>query len=110
MILILLGVGIHMYNLDLWGPEPKDSDPWVIAHRGASGIAPENTLVAIERAIDMQVDFIEIDIHQSKDGEIVLMHDATLDRTTNGTGPISDYTLVEVKKAGCRIMAWLAIY
>ena len=98
MILILLGVGVHIYNLDLWGPESKDSDPWVIAHRGASGIAPENTLAAIERAIEMQVDFIEIDIHQSKDGEIVLMHDATLDRTTDGMGAISDYTWAELKK------------
>ena len=98
IVLILLGVGIHIYNKDLWGEVSRNADPLVIAHRGASGIAPENTLLAIQKAIEMNVDFIEIDIHLSKDGEIVLMHDATVDRTTDGEGAISDYTLAKLKE------------
>jgi glycerophosphoryl diester phosphodiesterase len=70
----------------------------VVAHRGASGVAPENTLAAIRKALETSADFIEIDIHQSKDGEVVVMHDATVDRTTNGTGQIADLTLAELKQ------------
>ena len=69
-----------------------------IAHRG--GIVPgypENTLKAFERCIDIGVDFIELDLRVSKDGEIVIIHDETLDRTTNGSGSVADYTLQELK-------------
>ncbi|WP_207436160.1 glycerophosphodiester phosphodiesterase [Sabulibacter ruber] len=70
----------------------------VIAHRGASGIAPENTLPAIKKALETSADFIEIDVHQSKDGQVVVIHDPTVDRTTNGTGRVADLTLAELKK------------
>ncbi|WP_082780295.1 glycerophosphodiester phosphodiesterase family protein [Rufibacter sp. DG15C] len=70
----------------------------VIAHRGASHQAPENTLAAIKKAIETEADFIEIDVHLSKDGEVVVIHDATVDRTTNGTGQIANLTLEELKK------------
>lgn len=70
----------------------------LVAHRGASDIAPENTLAAIRKALDSPADFIEIDIHQTKDGELVLMHDASLNRTTNGKGAIAEYSLAEIKK------------
>jgi glycerophosphoryl diester phosphodiesterase len=68
------------------------------AHRGASGVAPENTLAAIQKALDSPADFIEIDIHQTRDSQLVVMHDATLNRTTNGKGTIVDYSLAEIKK------------
>ena len=58
----------------------------VFAHRGASGYAPENTLVAIKKAIEMKADGIEIDIQLTKDGKIVVMHDWKVDRTTTGRG------------------------
>ena len=72
--------------------------PLVIAHRGASGTAPENTLIATQKALEMGADMVEIDLHMSKDGEVIVIHDATLDRTTNGSGLVKDHTLEELKK------------
>jgi glycerophosphoryl diester phosphodiesterase len=69
-----------------------------IAHRGASGLAPENTIAAIEAAIDMGADMIALDVHITKDGHVVVFHDLKLDRTTNGTGLIHDFTLGELKQ------------
>jgi len=70
----------------------------IIGHRGAAALEPENTLLSIERAMDIGVDAVEIDVHLSKDKELVVIHDATVDRTTNGTGPVSSYTVQEIKK------------
>ena len=69
-----------------------------IAHRGASRQYPENTLLAFRKAIEQGVDYLEMDLHLTKDREIVVMHDETLDRTTNGTGYIWDQTLEELRK------------
>lgn len=69
----------------------------VQAHRGASGYAPENTLPAFQMAVDMNADGIECDIHLSKDGHFIVCHDETVDRTSNGTGLISEMTLDEIK-------------
>ena len=70
----------------------------IIAHRGASFFLPENTLLSIGNALDRGVGMVEIDVRQSRDGEIVVFHDATLGRTTNGTGMVKDKTLLELKK------------
>ena len=70
----------------------------VVAHRGFSGAAPENTLIAFEKAIAIGSDMIELDVHLSRDGEIVVIHDETLERTTNGKGMVVDHTLKELKK------------
>src|SRR5271154_2810746 len=72
--------------------------PWIIAHRGASGHAPENTLAAFERAVELGAQFIETDIHLTRDARFVAIHDKTLDRTTNGHGPVRDLTLAELLK------------
>lgn len=72
--------------------------PLVVAHRGASAYEPENTLLAIKRAIELKADGIEVDVHQTKDKELVVIHDATVNRTTNGRGYIKDMTLEEIKK------------
>jgi glycerophosphoryl diester phosphodiesterase len=72
--------------------------PWVIAHRGASGHAPENTLAAFERAVALGARFIETDLHLSRDARFVAIHDATLERTTNGTGNVRDSTLAEIRR------------
>jgi len=69
----------------------------VAAHRGNSRWFPENTLVAFESAFTLPVDQMEIDLHMTKDGEIVMMHDHAVDRTTNGTGLVRDLTLKEIK-------------
>lgn len=70
----------------------------VIAHRGFSGEFPENTRIAFQKAIEVGSDMIELDIRFSKDGRLVVMHDATLERTTNGEGKVADYTLKELKE------------
>ena len=69
-----------------------------IAHRGASGDQPENTLAAISKALEIKVDIIEIDVRVCKTGELVVFHDLTLERTTNGSGLIADAPLEEPKK------------
>jgi glycerophosphoryl diester phosphodiesterase len=70
----------------------------VAAHRGDWRNAPENSLQAYKLAIEEGVDIIEVDLNKTKDGVIVIMHDGTIDRTTDGTGKPSDYTLAELKK------------
>ena len=69
----------------------------ICAHRGASTTHPENTLTAFEEAIRLGCQMIEFDVAITKDNEIVLMHDLTIDRTTNGTGKVADLTLAELK-------------
>lgn len=66
------------------------------AHRGASGFAPENTLPAFEVAKMLNVDGIELDVHMTKDGELVVLHDETIDRTSDGSGWVKDFTLAEL--------------
>lgn len=70
----------------------------VVAHRGDWRNYCENSLEAIQSCIDMGVDIVEIDLAQTKDGELILMHDRKLDRTTSGKGLVSDYTLAEIKE------------
>ena len=71
--------------------------PLVIAHRGDTAAAPENTLAAFAAAIDAGADGIELDVHPSRDGALVVHHDHYLDRTTNGAGLVSDHTLAELR-------------
>jgi len=70
----------------------------VTGHRGSGFLEPENTVRSIRRAIDLGVDQVEVDVHLSKDGKLVIIHDETLDRTTNGHGFVRDYSLAELKK------------
>ena len=88
----------HLLFTSLLMAQENPHKPLVIAHRGASGSAPENTLVATQKALEMGADMVEIDLHMSKDGEVMVIHDATLKRTTNGTGLVKDHTLEELKK------------
>jgi glycerophosphoryl diester phosphodiesterase len=68
-----------------------------IGHRGAKGYEPENTLISFQKALDMQVDGIELDVHLSADGELMVVHDETIDRTTNGKGFVNKLSLRELK-------------
>lgn len=70
----------------------------IVAHRGFSGIYPENTLLAFQKAVELGVDFIELDIHQTLDKEIVVCHDEKIDRTTDGNGYIKEMNYEEIKK------------
>lgn len=71
--------------------------PLIIGHRGASAGAPENTLAAFALAQEQGADGVELDVQFSADGQIVIMHDATVDRTTNGTGRVTDLTLAQLQ-------------
>lgn len=77
---------------------PNDKNILVAAHRGDWRNEPENSLRGYQLAINMGVDIIEVDLNKTSDGVIVIMHDGTIDRTTNGKGKPSDYTLAELKK------------
>ncbi|EJG00721.1 glycerophosphodiester phosphodiesterase [Flavobacterium sp. F52] len=68
-----------------------------IAHRGAKAYEPENTLQAFQKALDLNSDGIELDVHLSSDGYLIVIHDETIDRTTNGKGLVNDFTLAELK-------------
>jgi len=70
----------------------------IIAHRGASALEPENTLRSISQAFQLNVDMVEVDVHQSNDGELMVIHDTLLDRTTNGTGLVREKTLSQLKE------------
>jgi len=72
--------------------------PLVIAHRGESATAPEQTLVAFELAAELGADMIEADVRRTPDGRLVLLHDALLDRTTDGRGPLSALSFDELRQ------------
>lgn len=69
----------------------------IAAHRAANEFAPENTLAAMQIALNLEVDFIEMDVRQTKDGRSVLLHDGKLDRTTNGKGPVKELNFDQVR-------------
>ena len=72
--------------------------PLVIAHRGFSGRYPENTLAAVRAALDLGVDFVEIDVHETRDGEVIVFHDYRLNRICGARGRVRDKTLAEIKR------------
>ena len=76
----------------------SETNIFVAAHRGFCAKYPENTLLAFQKALELGVDQIETDVRITKDGQLVLIHDATLERTTNGTGKVCDYSLEELKR------------
>lgn len=87
-----------------WRPDSLDDIyggrqlPLIFAHRGASGVAPENTLPAFQTGLDQGADGVELDVHLSADGQVVVIHDFTLERTTNGHGLVGNYTLAQLQE------------
>ena len=75
-------------------PRPK---PLNIAHRGASAVAPQNTLAAFRKAMELGADGVELDVQLSADGAVVVIHDFTVDKTTDGTGRVAEKTLAELE-------------
>jgi glycerophosphoryl diester phosphodiesterase len=75
------------------GPKPR-----VIGHRGAAGMAPENTVASFEWAVAEGADIVELDVHATREGEIVVVHDETVDRTTDGVGAVKSMSLAELKR------------
>ena len=72
--------------------------PIPIGHRGAAGDAPENTLPSFERAVAVGAAILESDVHLTRDGHVVIHHDADVDRTSDGHGPVAEKTLAELKQ------------
>ena len=70
---------------------------YVVGHRGAAGVMPENTIKGFRYAIELGVDYVECDVHLSRDKQLMVMHDATVDRTTNGRGAIRDLTAARIR-------------
>ena len=78
--------------------QPGDHHPLVFAHQGGENLWPSNTLYAFEHSAQLGVDVLDSDMHMTSDGVLVLMHDQTVDRTTNGSGAIRDLTLAQIKQ------------
>jgi glycerophosphoryl diester phosphodiesterase len=95
--LIVLIIGHRNSEAVLNRSVPKGLKIATVAHRGCSGYAPECTISSYRTGIRMNSDYMEIDLQLTKDGEIIVMHDRTVDRTTNGTGPVNHKTLAEIK-------------
>ncbi|MEZ5558147.1 MAG: glycerophosphodiester phosphodiesterase [Pseudomonadales bacterium] len=103
--LLILAALLVLALASVWSrPEPVRTayfdgpTPMVIAHQGGDGLRPSNTMLAFQHAVDLGVDVLEMDVQQSADGELVLMHDDTVDRTTDGSGPIAAMTLAELRR------------
>ncbi len=105
VLLIIVGVvAVLLVALTLLMPNAPDypffeSDrPMVIAHQGGEGLRPSNTMIAFKNAVALGVDVLEMDVHSTRDGALVLIHDDTVDRTTDGTGRVNDLTLAEIQQ------------
>ena len=99
VLLIANPVTTPVHATDMFGELRKPGEPsFVAGHRGDRSTAPENTMAALERAIASPLEFVETDVARSRDGVPVLFHDRTLGRTTDGTGPLADRTLAELKQ------------
>jgi glycerophosphoryl diester phosphodiesterase len=100
LLIVFLIVGLY-YGLYFLLRADRAVRPEIIAHRGAhrgrSGQLPENTLAAFRKAVDLGADRLELDVQMTRDGELVVIHDETVDRTTNGTGRVADLTLAEIR-------------
>jgi glycerophosphoryl diester phosphodiesterase len=101
----LLAVFFIIYAVLSLLSEPIPDHPYfnpdgfmIIAHRGGRSLGPENTLYTYRRAVDLGVDVLEIDVHLTQDNHLAVIHDKTVNRTTNGSGAVESYNLVELKK------------
>ncbi len=98
IILLLLGAVCCMAQNSIAKLPPAKHAITVIAHRGDHTAVPENTLAAYKNAIQSGADYVEIDLRTTKDGKLILMHNATVDHMTNGTGNVHDLTFDEIRK------------
>lgn len=99
-LLACIGVAIALFSSPASTPEALNGltdRPLVIAHRGGRGLWPENTQFAFQRASDLGVDVLEMDVHRSRDGHLVVIHDRRVDRTTDGQGRIRDLDLSQLQ-------------
>ena len=100
MLFVIVAANPHAASasvLQLHGALHREGIVGIISHRGAAAIAPENTLTAMRVAFEQDVEFVETDVRLTADGVPILMHDPTLDRTTDGSGPVAARTLAEIR-------------
>lgn len=99
LVLIIIYILLTLSRTAFWGDNSISEKKTIITgHRGAAGLAPENTLAAIQVALDYKTDRIEIDIQQTKDNKVIVMHDITIDRTTTGAGFVKNLSFDEIRK------------
>ncbi|MBW8012426.1 MAG: hypothetical protein FVQ83_14520 [Chloroflexi bacterium] len=97
LIIVIGFLLVIYYSAAIIIGNPLESPPQLIAHRGGPVDHPENTLAAFRQAIEDGVNWLEFDVQMTKDGELVVFHDETIERTTNGEGALKDFTLVELQ-------------
>src|SRR5919206_2641798 len=95
-LLLVLGAGIPLLFSVV--PAASRARVQILAHRGASAYAPENTLAAFRLAVEQRADWLEMDVQQTSDGKLIVFHDIRVDRTTNGRGAVRDLTLEQVRQ------------
>jgi len=98
IIIIIILIALGLISISNCDPEPVLPKRGICAHRGASKTHPENTIAAFKEAIRLGAHMIEFDVRFSKDSALVIIHDASLDRTTNGSGQVKDFALADLKK------------
>lgn len=94
--LLILVAGVPLWMLSR--PEAARARIQILAHRGASAYAPENTIAAFRLAIEQRADWLELDVQQTRDGQLVVFHDLRMERTTDGSGALRDLTLEQVRQ------------
>jgi glycerophosphoryl diester phosphodiesterase len=98
VILVLVAASVQPMPDHVWFTAADAlPQPLVIAHQGGDGERPSNTMLAFQHAVDIGVDVLEMDIHATRDGVLVVIHDSTIDRTTDGSGAVSDFTFAELQ-------------
>ncbi|MFC4601229.1 glycerophosphodiester phosphodiesterase [Cohnella hongkongensis] len=99
LLIVLTAYAFSLFGIRLDLPSLFQSDlgTMTVAHRGSSGYAPESTLAAYRLGVKMKADYLEIDVQMTADGELIAMHDKTVDRTTNGKGTVGRMTLAQIK-------------
>lgn len=102
LLIVYLGFPVLLHVFNEWGYNKNElKDMEIIGHRGGASIGPENTLACYKKGIEAGADMIEIDIHLTKDNRIVVCHDQSINRTTNGKGLIREMTLNEIRQYRC---------
>ena len=105
VLLVVFALLFVLYEVMNYLAKPLSDHPYfnpgtfmVIAHRGGRSLGPENTIYTYQRAMELGVDVLEIDIHLTKDNHLAVIHDKTVDRTTDGSGPVDSFNLVDLQK------------
>jgi len=96
--LFLILITVIVRAITRFSEKKKENSPLKIGHRGAAGYCPENTISSFKKAVELGVDYLELDIQMTKDRKLVVIHDPTVNRTTNGKGKVKDFTLQEIQR------------